>query len=119
MTQDLSYKERRRHPRNPYSVEISYTCGTGTITENTVNLNQGGTFIKTDNPLMKDSVVKLEFDIPNISHHFKMNGRVAWVQDRENEKRTAGMGVEFLDITKEDLKNLHQFIVTSQLTQRR
>lgn len=114
----MSSKERRRHARFPLSVGVTYQYGMESFSEYILNLSPGGLFIRTNRLLERGTTITLGFTIPSIDHHFNMNGRVAWIKNRKNEQGFQGMGIEFLDVTEENAKQLTQFVATSQLTQK-
>ena len=114
----MSNEERRRHIRYPLSIEVTYQYGVESFSEYTLNLSPGGLFIRTDRPLKRGSTITLDFTIPSIDHHFSMNGRVAWIRNQGDENGLQGRGVEFLDVTEKNTRQLIQFVVSSQLTQR-
>lgn len=86
--------ERRRSPRAPLVVRVSYTTVDALFSEFSRNVNEGGIFIETDNPPPADTRVSLHFKLPGSETPIQVRGRVAWVQQAGGDA-PAGMGVEF------------------------
>lgn len=86
--------ERRRKPRAPLVVRVSYSTIDALFSEFTRNVNEGGLFIETDNPPPTDTRVSLQFKLPGSDAPIQARGRVAWVQP-PGTGEPAGMGVEF------------------------
>ena len=86
--------ERRRSPRSPLVVRVSYSTVDALFTEFTRNINEGGLFIATETPPPADTRVALEFQLPGCDEPIQAHGRVAWVQPASPDG-PAGMGVAF------------------------
>jgi uncharacterized protein (TIGR02266 family) len=89
-----THVERRRSPRAPLTVRISYSTVDALFSEFTRNINEGGLFIETESPPPADTRVVLNFQLPGSEEPIRARGRVAWVQGASDEG-PAGMGVEF------------------------
>ena len=57
-------------------------------------------FIETETPSALDSMVQLQFRLPNLDRPIKLGGRVAWISDGKSGS-PPGMGVEFQGLTEE------------------
>lgn len=86
--------ERRRSPRSPLVVRVSYSTVDALFSEFSRNINEGGLFIETDSPPPTDTRVALEFQLPGCDAPIQARGRVAWIRPASAEG-PAGMGVEF------------------------
>jgi uncharacterized protein (TIGR02266 family) len=86
--------ERRRSPRSPLIVRVSYSTVDALFSEFTRNINEGGLFIETDAPPPPETRVALQFQLPGSDEPIHARGRVAWVRPSSAEG-PAGMGVEF------------------------
>jgi uncharacterized protein (TIGR02266 family) len=86
--------ERRRSPRSPLVVRVSYSTVDALFSEFTRNINEGGLFIETENPPAPDTRVALQFQLPGGEQPIQARGRVTWVRGRSPEG-PPGMGVEF------------------------
>ncbi len=78
-----------------------------------LNLSTGGVFIETTDYLPIDTILSIEFILPDNKRSICCKGRVAW-QNRPdapvNPNLPAGMGLQFLDISLEDMNAVRQYI---------
>ena len=86
--------ERRRSPRSPLVVRVSYSTVDALFSEFTRNINEGGLFIETDSPPAPGTRVSLQFQLPGGFEPIQARGRVAWIEPASTDG-PAGMGVEF------------------------
>lgn len=86
--------ERRRSPRSPLVVRVSYSTVDALFSEFTRNINEGGLFIETETPPPTDTRVALRFQLPGSDEPIEARGRVAWVRTHSADG-PPGMGVEF------------------------
>jgi uncharacterized protein (TIGR02266 family) len=78
-----------------------------------LDLNSGGMFLATDTPLEIDTMLYVEFILPESGRIIRCQARVAWVNQREKPKKPqlpAGMGVQFLSISRTDMEAIQNFI---------
>jgi uncharacterized protein (TIGR02266 family) len=78
-----------------------------------LDLNCGGMFLATDNPLDIDTMLYVEFILPESSRTICCQARVAWVNQRESPKKPqlpAGMGVQFLSLSRSDMEAIQNYI---------
>lgn len=78
-----------------------------------LDLNSGGMFLATDTPLEIDTMLYVEFILPESGRTIRCQARVAWVNQREKPKKPqlpAGMGVQFLSISRTDMEAIQNFI---------
>lgn len=113
----MSKQDRRRFPRVETTIEVVYDFGVESFSEYTLNISQGGLYIKTARPLEVGSAIEAEFALPGLDHIFAIPGRVVWKKAVANEEGPPGMGIEFTELSATDRKFLNQFIGQSQLTQ--
>jgi uncharacterized protein (TIGR02266 family) len=95
--------ERRRHDRTPLSLLVQFRFDTleDFLAEYSVNLSPGGLFIGTDAPHALGDIVHLQFALKDGSRLIEGLGRVVRVEPPGAPGRTAGMGVEFLNLDPE------------------
>jgi uncharacterized protein (TIGR02266 family) len=76
------------------------------------NLAKGGLFVKTMKILPVDTLLNVEFSLPDSNQIIHTTGKVAWTRsgDKSSEKIPPGMGIQFIDINQEDEKLLKKFI---------
>jgi len=98
-SQTQTVVERRRSARTPVTIRVEYETVDAMFSEFTRNINEGGVFIETEQPLDMDEQVQLVFRLPGSPDPIKVTGRVAWVDSAETG--TPGMGIEFGDLDGE------------------
>jgi len=104
----------RTAPRASTRLRVHY--GTGTqklLVDYTVNLSTGGVFIEATEVLPAETPLSLEFSLPEGQRTIRCRGRVAWVNTSDqpvSPRLPPGMGVQFLDLSLEDLRTLREFI---------
>lgn len=86
--------ERRRSPRAPLVVRVSYSTIDALFSEFTRNINEGGLFIETETPPPADTRVALQFRLPGSDVPLQARGRVVRVQHPGGDE-PAGVGIEF------------------------
>ena len=80
--------ERRRATRAPVTLRIHYATVDALFSEFTRNVNEGGLFVETEEPLALDETVVLQFTLPGSEAPVQARGRVVRVE-------ASGMGIEF------------------------
>jgi type IV pilus assembly protein PilZ len=101
--------ERRRTPRTPVTVRIEYATVDAIFSEFTQNVNEGGLFIETDQPLEVEELVQLCFRLPGSKQTFRVAGRVAWVRLGSGSE-PAGMGIEFENLDAEARAHINHLV---------
>ena len=102
-------KERRQASREPIKIPIDYSAVDVFFSEFASNINEGGMFIETDNPAELDDVVQLQMRFPELESPVQVGGRVAWTSDGKDGS-PPGMGIEFLDLTREIRDCINQVV---------
>ncbi len=102
--------ERRRSPRASLIVRVRYGSVDAVFSEFTRNVNEGGVFIKTDNPAEAGTRVNLEFELPGGAGTIKATGRVTHVQERGNAIDPRGMGVQFEELDADARERINDFV---------
>lgn len=109
-----------RSERYKAKIQVQYGGETGNLlTKFSVDIGSGGLFICTDKPLDVEESVKIRFSLPSQPGEIACTGRVAWVNEPLNQKKSVlppGMGVQFVDISPENLSVIHEFLAANQLT---
>jgi len=84
------------------------------LNANALDLSLGGFFLKTENFLDLDTLVFLDFTLPNTSKAIQCSGRVAWINKDIptifQDMIRPGMGIEYKDISDQDLEIVDKFI---------
>ncbi len=88
------------------------------LSEYSVDLSTGGLYLKTDQPLEIDVNLTLRFSLPDLQRMVTCNARVAWVNDKDTPRKPEfppGMGVQFVDMSLEDVKSIRRFLEYNEL----
>ena len=104
-------RERREHTRYAVRVEVNYRHGDTYLFSRTSNVSELGIFLVSEEPKPVDTILALEFHVPNARHPIQVQGRVAWV-DRGGRSTEPGMGIQFVDLTPEVQKQIKSLIRT-------
>lgn len=105
--------ERRKSPRTPALVRVTYRSVDVLFSEFARNVNEGGMFIETDNPAPVDSVVALHFQLPGSEQPIRASARVVWTRERTGEEgpdEAPGMGLEFEELSQEARAEINRVI---------
>lgn len=107
---------QRNAPRVALRLSVHYGIGNEEqeLQEYSINVSTGGLFIETDNPPAGSTPLRLEFFLPGQDRPIRCLGRVAWVNaedGQENPQLPRGMGVQFVDMSLEDMRLIRSFIM--------
>jgi len=100
-SRDLHHPECREDLRVPYYLETTlygerqFTCGL------VINLSLGGMFIECYEFLALDEKVKVDLELPG--GKLWCEGRIAWFREGLPSGEGSGMGVQFVDLTEEEV----------------
>ena len=78
-----------------------------------VNISTGGIFLETNNILPVDTPLFVEFLLPGKDTPIACNARVSWTNGPIELKKALlppGMGLQFLDLSLEDLHAIREFL---------
>ena len=108
--------EKRKFIRILESAEISYRLISkvklkGTLTK---DISKGGLRFTVREFVPKDSILKIKINLKKIPLSFETTGRVKWIRRMPSSERFE-IGVEFVEITKNVLMHLDQYIKTIQV----
>jgi len=84
----------------------------------TVNVGSGGLFIETATILAVDTMLMVQFKLPGMERIITCNTRVAWTNCPPALKKPAlppGMGIQFIDLSLEDMHAIRAFIDKGEL----
>ncbi|NNL65290.1 MAG: TIGR02266 family protein [Myxococcales bacterium] len=87
--------ERRKASRTEAVIPVDYSTVDEFFSEFTTNINEGGMFVGTDNPHPVDTLVTLQFHLPECAEPCSVTGRVVWVRQTADAEGPRGMGIEF------------------------
>lgn len=114
MLTDQIPPDKRSNPRfiariavfhGPYQNEI--------LTDYSVNMSTGGVFIESSRILPENSGITVKFKLPNSDNIIVAKAVVAWVNEPLLPKKPAlppGMGLQFLNLSLDDLHTIRAFL---------
>ena len=88
------------------------------LSEFSVDLSTGGLYVKTEFPLRVDESLTLRFTLPEQKRMVSCKARVAWVNPKENPRKPQmppGMGIQFVELSLEDVKSIRRFLEHNEL----
>jgi uncharacterized protein (TIGR02266 family) len=97
---------RRSSPRVVLGIPVAYRSGDTITAVLTLNLSKGGIGIRTMNPLIEGTQVRLRFRLPGARREVEAEARVAW------SDRRIGMGLQFEKVQAEDQAAIDEFVDT-------
>jgi len=102
-------RERRTMPRIETSLEIAFKNSGVFICSYMLNLNSGGIFIKTDQPLPVDSQLEMSIQLPDEPDILHIEGRVVWTK-LASHAFPAGMGIQFIGMPLVYKEKIQSFV---------
>ncbi|MDD2582416.1 MAG: response regulator [Desulfuromonadaceae bacterium] len=112
----------RKSPRYSTRLRILYNSDIypdRILSNYSVNLSTGGMFIETDDLLPVGSPLNIEFILPKDGRVIKCSGRVSWLNAPDaiiKQDLPAGMGLQFINLSLDDMDSLRNFIKKQTLT---
>lgn len=104
-------KERRRFFRAPLSLAVKYRDELGKEIEAfTGTIGVGGLFIETFLPLSVNKDISIELHLPGSAKKTTLKGEVVWSRKEYIEDHPPGMGIKFIDISKNDQARINELI---------
>jgi len=107
--------DRRRGGRAGVTVRVDYATVDEMFSEFTRDINEGGLFIETEKPHQPGTEVSMQFHLPGSKEVLRTIGRVVRVSSG-SVSAPAGMGIEFDELTPDDLAKI-DLIVRSLRTE--
>jgi uncharacterized protein (TIGR02266 family) len=86
--------ERRRSERAPVVVQIEYSTVDALFSDFTRNINEGGIFVETDEPIPLDEKVELKLRLPGSNELVHATGRVVRIEPTSSSS-AGGIAIEF------------------------
>ena len=108
-SQIVTVVERRHSARAPVTVRVEYATVDAMFSEFSQNINEGGLFIETEQPLDLGEQVHLHFRLPGSPEPVKVTGRVAWI-DEGGSGEVPGMGIEFEDLDDQARRQINDLV---------
>ncbi len=86
----------------------------GELLFDSVDISEGGAFLRSDYLLELGDQVEVTFTLSTSPEPITVRARVAWVTKRSSLKGDAGMGLEFVDVDEASRKAIDQFVHRQQ-----
>jgi uncharacterized protein (TIGR02266 family) len=105
-----------QYPDPRVNVRLAVYYGEGqdrVMSDYSVNMSFGGIFIESENILPTDTTLFVEFKLPVNEKQIRCKSRVAWTNEPENPKSAVlptGMGLQFTDLTLDDMHVIRMYI---------
>ncbi|MGD2126961.1 MAG: TIGR02266 family protein [Desulfobacteraceae bacterium] len=106
---DFSTRQERRVQK---TLSLTYKDDQAFIKAYSSNLSSGGLFIRTEKPLSQGEQFFLKLQLPDVTEPLKVNCEVVWARSsaEASDRRPAGMGVKFLEMSKRDNETLREYL---------
>lgn len=111
-----TYQERRRHPRVISAMPVQYRgirqdgdAAVGTVAR---DISNGGIRFVTNEFISIFTRLVVEVSIPSTPKPVKAISKVVWIHKRPYGEQYE-IGMQFVDMTEEDKRNLSQFVERS------
>ena len=107
--QDSCWEEKREKSRLAVSWQASMETPQGTVRVQLKNISQSGAFVVCPEPMALNEKVRMVIDAPNLDP-FPLQAEVVWSNIHVPEDKVVhrGMGIRFVENTKEERARLHQ-----------
>jgi|SRR6185369_5503648 len=118
MQMELESLDARANPRYLTRIAIFYgPYQKKILTDYSINLSTGGVFIETNMILPEGTELTVKFNLPISDVIITTRARVAWTNDPPELKKVSlprGMGLQFLDLSIEDMHTIRRFLDTGE-----
>ncbi len=101
---------RRRHPRFPQSLEVTYSVikkrPPEKATGKTVDISEGGLKLILDEKLLPGSSINLQISLPGSNHKAEATADVVWTEDASEVRDLSGKRFFYSGVKFSSLKDL-------------
>ena len=95
---------KREHPRVVMGIPVSYRIGKTITAALAMDVSAGGMAIRTNNPPVRGTVLKVKFALPGSKRQLEAEGVVCWSVQK------AGMGLQFTKVKPADQGVISGFV---------
>ncbi len=95
---------KREHPRVVMGIPVSYRIGKTITAALAMDLSAGGMAIRTNNPPVRGTVLKVKFALPGSRRELEAEGVVCWSVQR------SGCGMQFTKVKTADRNAINGFV---------
>lgn len=101
--------ERRKHPRNQIKWAVNFFSDRGVIEGEAVNISVEGLSVRCDEPIRLEETYRMSI-LPADHPLIEITGKIIWSEfyGLDDENKTCGMGVCFVEIADEDRRFLEE-----------
>ncbi len=104
-------RDRRRYLRKPLSLKVTNQQSGFFTYYVSIDISAGGMFLRAEEPLPVGTRLDLEFNLPGDDIAVRTAAEVVRIVAPSLDlERPSGMGIRFLDITKEQRKDIEKFV---------
>ena len=109
----------RAHDRHVARLQIHFRKDNGQLmSDYSINLSSGGVYLETMNLMEVNTPLLAEFEIPDCKDNITCKARVAWVNHPnmiKDQNIPVGMGIQFNDLSSEDMDHIRHYIQEESL----
>jgi uncharacterized protein (TIGR02266 family) len=95
---------KREHPRVVMGIPVSYRIGKVHTAALAMDVSGGGMAIRTNNPPVRGTVLKVKFALPGSKRQLEVEGVVCWSVSK------AGTGMQFTKVKQADQQLINGFV---------
>jgi uncharacterized protein (TIGR02266 family) len=106
-------RELRASERTPLEVKVDFELNDMTCTGVTRNISAGGVFVATEELARVGDRITLKLTLPGTGRRLAVQTEVRWIRAKKSppdERAPAGVGLQFLNPSAEDVAALDQFL---------
>jgi Tfp pilus assembly protein PilZ len=100
--------EKRECPRVPTDIFVLQVSDGNCFLHPAINLSEEGISFYMDDSVHIDSIIHLEFSLPNSNKTIRVKGKVAWVE--QHSPVVYSVGLRFMDLSAEDQRIIQNYI---------
>ncbi len=105
---------KRAAPRFAACFRVDWTCDAGRrLSGNTVDISTEGLFIETEEIIPVNSIIDIDFILPNSDIEINCTARVTWINKKETSVKStfpSGIGVQFTDLREDKNRYICDYI---------
>ena len=111
---NISWEEKRRHPRIAISWQASIETSDQTDNAQIKGISLGGAFVVCSEPLALNAMFKISIRIPNLEP-LRLKAEVVWSNRNMSAERVVnrGMGIRFIENTEKDRRRLNEVLAAT------
>lgn len=110
MPKDPKRQHQRRAVRVEFRIRDADDAFGGEIVFDTVDISEGGAFLRADYLLEDGERLEVSFTLPQSTAAIVVRAKVAWVTKRATLKGDAGMGLQFVDLSDAERDAILSFV---------